>query len=108
MNENRIEEFDMDAALNYCFRFVSSSAKTWERIQYPFKLRFQKNIFPEKIAFDGKKFGNTKLAKIYALNQTYDGKKSHLVHHCGDTWNQIMKELAEWRAIQMATIACSA
>lgn len=30
------------------------------RYQYPFKLRFQKNVFSKKIAFDGKKFGNTK------------------------------------------------
>jgi site-specific DNA recombinase len=83
MNENRIEEFDMDAALNYCFEFVSSSAKTWERIQYPFKLRFQKNIFPEKTTFDGEKFGTTKLAKVYALGGECQGKKSQLVPPSG-------------------------
>lgn len=69
----------MDEALNYCFQFVRTSAATWQRLRYPFKQRFQKNIFPEKIGFDGKKFGNSKLARIYAINQEYDGKKSHLV-----------------------------
>ncbi len=78
-NENRIDEFNMDEALAYCFEFVRNSAATWKRLRYDFKMRFQKNVFPEKIYFDGKRFGNSKLAKIYELNQTYDGKKSNLV-----------------------------
>ena len=28
VNENRVEEFDMDEALTYCFQFVRASAKT--------------------------------------------------------------------------------
>ncbi len=80
MNENRIEEFDMDEALTYCFNFIREGAKTWMRLRrYEFKMRFQNNLFPEKLQFNGKKFGTAKLASIYKLNQEYDGKKSNLV-----------------------------
>ena len=79
MNESRIEEFNMDEALTYSFNFVRESAKTWTRLRYDFKLRFQKNVFPEKLQFSGEKFGTAKLASIYKLNQEYNGKKSNLV-----------------------------
>lgn len=83
MDENHIEEFDMEEALNYCFQFVRNTVNTWRRLGYDSKLRFQNNIFPEKISFDGKKFGTAKLSRIYALNQEYNGKKSHLVTPSG-------------------------
>lgn len=79
MNENRVEEFDMDAALTYCFNFARGSAATWKRLRYAFKMRFQENVFAEKPRFDGKNFGNTKLRRVYALNKEYDGSKSNLV-----------------------------
>jgi hypothetical protein len=81
--DNRIEEFNMDEALTYCFNFVRDTAKTWLRLKYEPKMRFQRNISPEKWTFDGKEFGTTKLAKIYALKQEYDGKKSNLVEERG-------------------------
>ncbi len=46
--DNRIEEFNMDEALTYCFNFVRDSAKTWLRLKYEPRIRFQKNICPEK------------------------------------------------------------
>ncbi len=79
LQENRIEEFDMDEALTYCFNFVGDTAKTWLRLKYENKLRFQNLIAPENFNFDGNKFGTNKLSSIYAINKEYDGKKSHLV-----------------------------
>ena len=79
LHDNRIEEFNMEEALDYCFSFVREVAKTWARLTYPNNARFQKMVFPEKIGFDGKKFGNTKLATVFKLKQDYDGKKSDLV-----------------------------
>ena len=69
----------MNEALNYCFKFVGETAKTWQKLNYDNKLRFQKNVFAEKILFDGKKFGTKKLARIYSLNREYADKKSNLV-----------------------------
>lgn len=79
LHDNRVEEFNMEEALDYCFQFVRKSSATWLRLKPENKVRFQNNIFPEKVGFDGKKFGTTKLAPIYSLNQEYGGKKSNLV-----------------------------
>lgn len=34
-------------------------------------------------------------------------KAAIFVHYCGDTWNQVMRELAEWNALQGAVAAYS-
>jgi site-specific DNA recombinase len=79
--EKRVEEFDMDEALEYCFRFVRDTAKTWVGLEENpvFRTRFQNQIFPEKVEFDGEKFGTTNLSLIYKLNQPDSAETSHLV-----------------------------
>src|SRR3989338_1057251 len=79
MQEQAVEEFDMEEALNYCFGFVRSSAQTWLEADYPSKLRFQKLVSKEKIKFNEGKFGTATLSSVYKLNQEYNGEKSNLV-----------------------------
>ena len=82
LQDNHIEEFDMEEALNYCFKFVRETSKNWVRFKknnYSHAIRFQKQIFPEKITFDGKKFGNTKLALVYKINEQTGANKSQMV-----------------------------
>lgn len=82
LQDNHIEEFDMEEALNYCFQFVRGTSKVWLRMRdgnTGHLLRFQKQVFPERISFDGEKFGTPDLALAYRLNQRYGAKKSSLV-----------------------------
>lgn len=79
MQDNRVEEFDMEEALSYCFDFVRTTAKTWQEFDYAGKLRFQKLVCKDKINFNGEEFGNSKLSQVYQLNREYNGSKSHLV-----------------------------
>ncbi len=82
LQDNHIEEFDMEEALSHCFNFVRETAKTWVRFKktnYTYAMRFQKQIFPEKITFNGEKFGNTKLSLVYKMNQQSGANKSQLV-----------------------------
>jgi hypothetical protein len=81
LDEKRLEEFNMEEALDYCFRFVRESAKTWlELKELPsHRLRFQNQVFPEKVTYNGKKFGTTKTAMIYKLNQENGDEKNTLV-----------------------------
>lgn len=67
LEDKRVEEFNMEEALDYCFRFVSETAKTWlELAKYPQqRARFQNLVFPEKVTYDGKKFGTAKISLIY-------------------------------------------
>lgn len=80
-DDKRVEEFDMEEALNYCFQFVRQSGKTWRTLEeYPeLRARFQNRIFPEKVGFDGEKFGTKKMSLVYGLNQTSTDQKSQLV-----------------------------
>ena len=79
IRESRVEEFNMEESLAYCFDYVRTTAKTWNEAEYTVKLRFQKMIFKEKIKYDGKKFGTAKLSQVYKINKEYAGKKSNLV-----------------------------
>ncbi len=82
LQDNHIEEFNMEEALNYCFNFVRETSETWIRLKkksYSNTMRFQKQIFPEKIHFDGKKFGTDKLSLVYKLNQENSTEESNLV-----------------------------
>lgn len=72
----------MEEALNHCFHFVRETAKNWVRLKkknYSLAMRFQKKIFPEKITFDGKEFGTTKLGLVYKINKESGANKSQVV-----------------------------
>jgi hypothetical protein len=82
LQENHLEEFDMEEALDYCFSFVRKTVSTWDALEetdFTKLLQFQKQIFPEKVEFDGKKFGTSKLSLIYKLNQDNSLENSNLV-----------------------------
>ena len=82
LQDNQIEEFDMEEVLDHCFKFIKETAKNWIRFKktnYNLAVRFQKQIFPEKITFNGEKFGNTKLGLVYKINQQSGANKSQVV-----------------------------
>ena len=82
LEDNHIEEFNMEEALDHCFHFVKETSKNWIRFKntnYLFAVRFQKQIFPEKITFNGEKFGNTKLSLVYKINEQSGANKSKVV-----------------------------
>ena len=85
LEDKWIEEFNMDEALEYCFKFVRESGKTWKRLEkLPVeRIRFQKNIFPEKVTYDGEKFGTAKIALVYKANGEKTTEKSDLVTSTG-------------------------
>jgi site-specific DNA recombinase len=79
-DEKKIEEFDMEEALSFAFGLIRESAKTWKDLEKlpAYRARFQNNVFPEKVTFDGKKFGTKKIALIYKLNQDSVTEKSRI------------------------------
>lgn len=81
LEEKQIEEFGMEEALDSCFRFVRDSARTWvELADHPVhRLRFQKQVFPQKVTFNGEKFGTTKMSLIYKLNKETIAETSKVV-----------------------------
>jgi len=81
LQETHIEEFSMEEALDHCFNLVRDSAETWMSLaNLPIhRQRFQKQIFPEKVTYNGKKFGTTKVSMVYKLNEENGAEKTHLV-----------------------------
>tara|TARA_B100000508_G_scaffold60333_1_gene47062 strand:- start:110405 stop:111931 length:1527 start_codon:yes stop_codon:yes gene_type:complete len=81
LKEKQFEELNMDEALSFCFDFVRDSSKTWKDLekQPEHRLRFQKLLFPEKITFDGAKFGTTKMSLIFEINKKAGADTSKLV-----------------------------
>jgi hypothetical protein len=82
LEEKRIEEFSMETALDFCFELVRDSGKTWkELLKKPeYRLRFQKMIFPQKVTFNGEKFGTGKMSLVFEMNQSFGADSSNLVH----------------------------
>jgi site-specific DNA recombinase len=81
IQDKRVEEFDMEQALDYCFKFVRETSKTWSRLEadYQLRLRFQKRVLAGNVKFDGQKFGTPELSQVYKINQECGDKKSDVV-----------------------------
>lgn len=85
LQEKQVEEFDMEVALDFCFRYIRESGKTWQELKDlpAFRARFQKSVFPAKVSFNGEKFETDKIAMIYWLKGASRNKKSSLVRPVG-------------------------
>ncbi len=81
LEDKRMEEFNMEEALEYCFNLVRQSDKTWLDLEETpiLRSRFQKTIFPEKVIFNGKNLGTNKMSLVYEMNQESDPETSTLV-----------------------------
>lgn len=102
IQDNHLEEFDMEEALSYCFKFVRETSKNWikyKKENYERLMRFQNQIFPEKITFNGEKFGTTALSIIYKMNQENGANKSQLVTLQSLEWNTLQTEIIRWQQI---------
>ena len=86
LKESHIEEFNMEEALSYCFDFIRETSKTWLKLKkqdYGRLMRFQNQVFPQRITFNGEKFGTTNLSLVYKLNKENGADKSNLVRLVG-------------------------
>ena len=95
IHDNRIEEFDMDEALEYCFNFIRNASTIWKQIKDKPELvnSFQKLIFKEKIPFEDAGFGNSKLSSIYKIEKEFDEDKSSLVTLGVKNWKSIIDDI---------------
>ena len=83
LQSNWYLETNMDKALNHCFNFIRNTKTSWQTAQHLERIRYQRAIFPERLKFDGKKFGTPKLAPIYEANQVFLNSRDGLVAHSG-------------------------
>ena len=82
-NELQIEEFDVEASVNYCLYFMVNVYKLWYEVKLTDKIKFQEMIFPEGVSYDYSTFGTAKTADIYTLKQLIDTPNSTMVPSAG-------------------------
>jgi len=94
LSEAKIDQFDIEGALNYAIKFISDLGRQWFDIQDELKPKFQKLIFPEGIPYKKDSgFGTCNLSLLYAINSTTIPSKFSLVDQVVSSWNQIVHDL---------------
>ncbi len=80
LNEAKIDELDIQSALDSCLQFIKQPARQWFDMALEQKQRFQKLVLTEGISYDRERgFGTAKLSFIYEANLKFQGEKSQLV-----------------------------
>ncbi len=64
LNETKLEEFNLDEAIDYVFAYIKTLPATWEDATYEQRLKLQGLIFAEKPTYDYIKFQTPKLSPI--------------------------------------------
>ncbi len=79
IQDNRVREIDMEAALEYAFYFVRNASKVWLEAGYAQRVNLQKLIFAKPIPYDGQNFGTPDLSLVYQQKKTPLSESSPVV-----------------------------
>jgi site-specific DNA recombinase len=72
MSESRIEQFDIEAALEFATQFAGDLDRQWFDLPVELRPQFQRLVFPDGIPyFRGSGVGTAKLGLIYETNQRF-------------------------------------
>jgi len=67
LNETRVEELDVESAVNFALFTISDASRFWIEASLEQKQRFQHCLFPDGLAFDGKEFGTARTCFSFQL-----------------------------------------
>jgi hypothetical protein len=80
LNETKIEEWDIEAAINYATHFMTDLARQWNDYSLEQKQRFQQMVFPEGITYEKNSGCRTNsLSVIYELLSESQIQNANLV-----------------------------
>ena len=80
LSESKIEQFDLEGLLTYALKFMQNLDRQWVDLPHPARLRFQKLIFPEGIAYTrGVGLGTAKTSLILEIQNTSRSRKYSVV-----------------------------
>ena len=84
MSEARIDQFDVEATLNYAIKFILHLGRFWFDLNPELRPRFQQLVFPEGLTYTRENgFGTSKPGLIFEVFHASKGEKSHLVRPPG-------------------------
>lgn len=84
LNEAKIEQFDIEAAVTYATNFIKDLGRQWLELSPKLRPRFQKLVFPNGLSYHKVNgYGTAKLGLIYEINNRSRGNVSQLVGPVG-------------------------
>jgi hypothetical protein len=83
LNESKVEEFDVQSAVNFALHAIGDASSFWLEAPLEQKQRFQQAIFPEGLAFDGKKFETAKTCLAFSYLRAISLGQSSLASRTG-------------------------
>ncbi len=97
LSEARIEQYDLETALDYARQFITDMGRQWQDMPDVIKPRFQKLVFPNGISYQKSEgFGTFTLGLIYAINRDIGLNKFSMVDRNQKYWNTFVKIALEW------------
>jgi DNA invertase Pin-like site-specific DNA recombinase len=69
LDQSKLEEYDIDRAVNYVFDFITTLPEFWSRANYWQKLKLMGLIFPEKPVYNYLRFTTPRTSHIFQVKQ---------------------------------------
>jgi hypothetical protein len=83
LNESRVDEFDVQSAVNFALHAIGDASRFWLEASLGQKQRFQRAVFPEGLAFDGRKFETAKTCLAFSYLRELSSGQSILASRTG-------------------------
>src|SRR6185503_331992 len=81
--DTKIEELDLEAALNFAVSALSNAAAFWNQCSPEQKTRFQRVLFPEGLVFDGEGYRTARTCLAFSYLQKFSRGNSSLASRTG-------------------------
>jgi hypothetical protein len=98
--ETKLEELDLEAALNFAMSALSSSAAFWNQCSSDQKQRFQRILFPSGLVFDGESYRTAPTCIAFSYLKGISEGKSSLASQSIPSWNQIISWLRDMETLR--------
>ncbi len=79
----KLEELDVEAALNYATNALQNAAKFWIQCSADQKQSFQRVLFPQRLLFEGESFRTAPTCIAFSYLQGISKEKSSLASRTG-------------------------
>ncbi len=96
----RLEELDIEAALNYATNALGNAAKFWAQCSADQKQTFQRVLFPEGLVFEAEGYRTATTSIAFSYLQGISEGKSSLASQSIPSWNQIIAWLKEMESLR--------
>lgn len=96
LSETKLEEFNLDEAVDYVFDYIRTLPSNWQEASYEQKIKLQGLIFAEKPVYDNEKFQTPKLSPILAIKKELALTNSSLVDYCIENLHPLVLDIKRW------------